>query len=267
MIRLFCSDFDGTLSPDTAISSENVRAIHRLQDAGIQFALVSGRPLANARMILARVGLTVPMITSNGGVVTLADGQDIWTKGIVQEAVQDILQEARKRRSFYIAYEKDRCFLPPWVPFLRVQRLAKMVQRRTGILPMRLQEEELAEWTVTKFNYYPLGKPTEVDWQRWRNDPRVYVTTSSRHKLELSAAGVSKGNAIRILANELGIQPQEIAAIGDYLNDCDMFQAASMRFAVANAREELKALADHVVSSAKDNGVAEAIDFVLQQQN
>lgn len=263
MIRLFCSDFDGTLSPNTTISQENIRAIRRLQDAGIVFALVSGRPQANARKILARAGLTVPMITSNGSVVTLGDGRDVLVKGIATAAMEDILEEAHKRRSFYIAYEKDRCFLPPWVPLLGMGSLARLVQRKTGILPLRVKREELSDWTVTKFNYYPLGKPTEADWHRWEQDERVYVTTSSRHKLELSAAGVSKGNAIRLLAKELGIRSDQIAAIGDYLNDCDMLKAASLRFAVANAREELKAIADHVVSSAKENGVAEAISQVL----
>ena len=119
---------------------------------------------------------------------------------------------------------------------------------------------------MTKFNYYPLGKPNEEDWLRWQNDERVYVTTSSPHKLELSASGVSKGNAVRILAQELGIRSDEVAAIGDYLNDCDMLKAAALRFAVANARAELKAIADHVVSSAKENGVAEAIQYVLAHQ-
>lgn len=265
MIRLFCSDFDGTLSPNTTISPENVRAIRRLQDAGIVFALVSGRPQANARKILAHAGLTVPMVTSNGSVVTLADGRDVLVKGIATDAIEDILEEANKRKSFYIAYEKDRCFLPPWIPLLRGGGLARLIQRKSGILPMRYKGDDLSGWTVTKFNYYPLGKPTEEDWRRWKEDERVYVTTSSRRKLELSAAGVSKGHGVRLLAKELGIQSDEIAAIGDYLNDCDMLKAAAMRFAVANAREELKRIADHVVSSAKENGVAEAIDVVLAQ--
>lgn len=267
MIRLFCSDFDGTLSPSTMISPENVLAIRQLQEAGVVFALVSGRPKANAQKILARAGLTIPMVTSNGSVVTLADGRDVFNKGIALDAIEDILEEANRRKSFYIAYEQDRCFLPPWVPFLGVKSMARLVQKKTGILPERLCKDDLAGWTVTKFNYYPLGKPNEEDWLRWQNDERVYVTTSSPHKLELSASGVSKGNAVRILAQELGIRSDEIAAIGDYLNDCDMLKAATLRFAVANARAELKAIADHVVSSAKENGVAEAIHYVLAHQN
>lgn len=267
MIRLFCSDFDGTLSPGTHISQKNVDAIRRLQQAGVTFALVSGRPLANALKILKKHDLVIPTITSNGGVVTTAEGQELLCAGIDHSALEDLLREAKERHSFFIAYEKDRCFVPSWTPLVRFEGIAKWVQKKTGILPTRLNPEALPLWTVTKFNYYPWGAPDEKDWQRWQADERVYVTTSSRHKLELSAKGVSKWNGITVLAKAMGMDREEIAAIGDYLNDVSMVQEAKIGFAVANAHASLKACADVVVASAGDDGVCEAIDRVLQSNS
>ncbi|HDS11565.1 MAG TPA: hypothetical protein ENN77_01525, partial [Candidatus Wirthbacteria bacterium] len=74
---------------------------------------------------------------------------------------------------------------------------------------------------------------------------------------------VSKGNALKLLLKDLKKLPQEAMAIGDSFNDQTMFEVAGTRIAMANAHPDLLALADHIVSSVENSGVAEAIDKLV----
>jgi hydroxymethylpyrimidine pyrophosphatase-like HAD family hydrolase len=62
----------------------------------------------------------------------------------------------------------------------------------------------------------------------------------------------------------LDIDPQRVLAIGDAENDVEMLQLVGLGVAMGNAVEHLKAVADQVVASNDEDGVAEAIGrFVL----
>ena len=81
--------------------------------------------------------------------------------------------------------------------------------------------------------------------------------------VEIYSKAATKGTALAAVARQLSISKDEIACIGDGENDIPMFQEAGLRFAMGNAAPELKALADAVVASNNENGVAEAIRRIL----
>jgi hypothetical protein len=79
--------------------------------------------------------------------------------------------------------------------------------------------------------------------------------------LEVVPTGVGKGEALVELARLLGIPVSETIAIGDSLNDLSMIQMAGTGVAVANARAEVKAVAEFVTHrSASEGAVAEVCD-------
>ncbi len=73
---------------------------------------------------------------------------------------------------------------------------------------------------------------------------------------------VSKGKALKFIAERLGIRLEEVAAIGDSENDIDMFEVAGIGIAVANADIKLKRVADVVTSKPNGDGVVEALEFL-----
>ena len=92
----------------------------------------------------------------------------------------------------------------------------------------------------------------------------VSVSQSMKHNLEVMNKGVTKGNAVRILAQMYGINREEIIAIGDNENDISMIEYAGLGIAMGNAEELLKRAADHVTGDYQEDGVAEAIEkFIL----
>ncbi len=74
--------------------------------------------------------------------------------------------------------------------------------------------------------------------------------------------GVSKGRALRFIAEKLGISVEDFAAIGDSENDIEMFEVAGVGIAVANADERLKEAADIITPSEDGDGVVEALEFL-----
>ncbi|WP_457591791.1 phosphoglycolate phosphatase [Geoglobus sp.] len=73
---------------------------------------------------------------------------------------------------------------------------------------------------------------------------------------------VSKGRALKYIAEHLGIDAGSFVAIGDSHNDIDMLEVAGIGVAVANADVELKKVADIVTSKPNGDGVVEALEFL-----
>lgn len=76
-----------------------------------------------------------------------------------------------------------------------------------------------------------------------------------------------KSEAILQLAGKFDLQLEEIAYIGDDLNDYSAFQRAGFGFAVNNAVEEIKQVSDMITTKSGGRGaVREAIEAIFKAQ-
>jgi hydroxymethylpyrimidine pyrophosphatase-like HAD family hydrolase len=82
--------------------------------------------------------------------------------------------------------------------------------------------------------------------------------------VEITAAGVNKAAALLELAADLGITAAEVVAISDYPNDLAMLDWAGRSIAPANAHPEVLGRVDEVTESNDDDGVALAIERLLE---
>jgi Cof subfamily protein (haloacid dehalogenase superfamily) len=78
--------------------------------------------------------------------------------------------------------------------------------------------------------------------------------------LEILDPRVSKGNAVRLLAEKLSIKQEEVICIGDGENDLSMIEYAGCGVAMANAESVVKEAAQFHTFSNNENGVAYAIE-------
>jgi hydroxymethylpyrimidine pyrophosphatase-like HAD family hydrolase len=81
--------------------------------------------------------------------------------------------------------------------------------------------------------------------------------------LEFLSPRSGKWPALRSIAARDGVEPEEIAAVGDDDNDVEMIRAAGLGIAMGNAAPAARACADIVVRSNAEGGVVEAIERVL----
>ena len=89
------------------------------------------------------------------------------------------------------------------------------------------------------------------------NVERLYV-------LEIFAAGVDKWRGLTTIARREGIAPDRIAAIGDEINDITMIRNAACGIAMANGAEAVRHVADHVTGHHGEDGVATALDALIE---
>jgi hydroxymethylpyrimidine pyrophosphatase-like HAD family hydrolase len=85
--------------------------------------------------------------------------------------------------------------------------------------------------------------------------------------LDFINKNASKGNALRQVAEMLGIDREEIIAIGDGCNDIPMLEFAGLSAAPATAMQEALAVADYIAPSNNENAIAHLISkFILGEE-
>lgn len=74
--------------------------------------------------------------------------------------------------------------------------------------------------------------------------------------VDVNKPTVGKGEAIKWLVNNLGIDINDTIAFGDGDNDIDMFNACKYKVAMENANDNLKKIATHLTLSNNEDGIA-----------
>lgn len=262
-IRLVLSDVDGTLvTSEKELTPEAVRAVEQLGEAGILFAVTSGRPPRGLRMLIDPLDLTTPISGFNGGL-------------IVSPALVTM-------RELTIRDE----FVGPIIEVLRSHDLSVWVYKGTDWFVLDLDGPHVAlEATVCQF------MPTQLDdFDGVRvdivkivgvsDDPAVIetatgalndafssdvsATSSQTYYIDITHQDANKGRVVDILAETFSIGAEHIATIGDMSNDVLMFERSGLSIAVGNASDDVKAQATHATTSNDENGFANAVErFIL----
>ena len=125
-------------------------------------------------------------------------------------------------------------------------------------------EHRLDEKAYTKANIHVLGtreEQTEVrDWLREEFPTMDFVFPSLFAPLiDIMPHGWSKGSAVKVIADELGVNLDEIATFGDSENDLSMIEGIPNAVAVANADDQIKAAARWEIGASADDAVADAL--------
>nr|WP_304710017.1 HAD family hydrolase [uncultured Acetatifactor sp.] len=79
---------------------------------------------------------------------------------------------------------------------------------------------------------------------------------------EVTPAGFSKGNGIRLLAERLRIPMEDTVAVGDSSNDLEMLQCAGTGIAMGNATQALRDIADYVTTDVMDDSIPNALKWL-----
>ena len=98
-----------------------------------------------------------------------------------------------------------------------------------------------------KFHYMVLKSPRYTRWF-----------------LDIISPASGKGKTLMELAGLLNVQRDETAAVGDDVNDIDMFHAAGVSVAMGNATQAVQDAADFVAPTNDQDGAAEAIMGLLE---
>jgi Cof subfamily protein (haloacid dehalogenase superfamily) len=272
-IRALCTDIDGTLLNGMRELSE--RTIRAFQSAGkkIPIILASSRMPSAMRHLQAELGiLHFPIICYNGGYVlqynadnSVSNVFDSVTIGIdVCEAVINLSQHTGINVSLYF---EDLWYAP------RVDYWTEREQKITKVDPIiRNPEETISDWKrqgIGAHKIMCMGPEAEITALEKKlildYGDLIHVYFSRATYLELAPKSLSKASALKkILAEAYQIPMSEVISFGDNYNDIDLIEQSGLGIAVANAREEAKAVAKEMTLKSIDDGVAVAVEkYVL----
>jgi Cof subfamily protein (haloacid dehalogenase superfamily) len=112
-----------------------------------------------------------------------------------------------------------------------------------------------------------VGDPDELDVlkRRMRDHfgTRMHVAKSLPYFLEFASPEVTKGSGLAFVAEHLGFAQERTIGFGDGENDIELLEWAAYGVAVANADEQVLALADFVCPPVDDEGVAQVMEAYL----
>ena len=271
VIKLVVSDIDGTLLPKGGnISEGSRRAVAECRRNGINFALASGRWFPTTLPIAEAVGCQGPLIVSGGGCVITLDGE------ILQEFTMD---DADARKTYEIIKDCGgmiTSYVNGAIYRINAACLEKHPPEKTAYINgdvwevvdddvSRFENEGLTG--VYKMEVYS-DEPAllKVLWNELEA-AGLSVCSSTVKNIEIASPGGGKGQAMKWLAEYLGLEKEQVMAFGDHVNDLDMLAAAGVGVAMGNGEPEVKAAADLVAPPCAEDGLARMLrDLVFDRE-
>lgn len=284
--RLLVTDLDGTLLDRTGrVSAENLAAIRRLQDSGVEVIPATGRALRECGHVLDFINHEGHVVTAGGALVHEAsDGRVVIRHSLDPALVRaaasvlaehghltHLLQDHTGAGVDYL-FVGDHAFDPAtewWLNHLPVtyRRVASLDPPADSSIDLRhtvrvstvALGDSLAP--VAERLHRDLGD--HLSMQHWPAVTAQAAIGSPTHLLEIFRKSVNKWTAIESLCADYGIDPSETVAVGDGLNDLEMIRGAGLGIAMENADPRIAAVAGARCGHHDRSGFAEAADLVL----
>ena len=270
-VRLIAMDMDGTLLDETQrIPMENLNALREAASRGVAIAICSGRTADDVSFFASDAGLSQCYVLSLNGACCLAQphGEPYAISTIASEAAARLSDTLLRNQVTFACFQPRRVIVVHGEDHLNKLNWGTHVAR-DNVNAYAYGETELARHLdegACKFVYIDRDRDPRIERIRRQLLPigGLNVTSSWSNSLEIMPDGVNKGVALRSLTEKLGLQPEQVMALGDYDNDLDMIAYAGYGIAMGNASERVKRAAKHITLTNAQHGVAAAIRrFVL----
>lgn len=289
MIKLVACDLDGTLfNSNMTVSDTNTQAVKNAQNNGIEFLIATGRAPRESRSILKDADLNTGFINLNGALVFNEEGKLIVKHSIpTNKSIQiiNLLHDA----GFYFEIVTEKQVYSENLE----QRITNVAHLMVDLNPLLDFRQAVAisagNKTITNMKQVPsftklLSAPKIEVMKFIAFDSRgheafadvkdeiaklgdLVVTSSSSSNIEINAVKAQKGLALLDYAKLKNIKQNEIAAIGDNLNDESMIRAAGVGVAIGNAIPLIKDIAQVTTKNNNEDGVAYILNqFVKENQ-
>lgn len=263
-LKIAFTDIDGTLLNKDREVSELLKAeIKRITAQKIPFILISSRMPNAMRHIQKDLQIEgLPLICFNGGLV-LVDGKSIHSCAIPVEIVSVVADLNVENELHVSLYNDDDWYVE------EMDYWAKREENNTKVKPTVMPISEVVkDWTKSKKGAHKImcmGDKEAIDnmekslKERFGNALHLYRSKDTY--LEIANKEISKLTGIKtLLAYKYpSLDLENCIAFGDNYNDIEMLEAVQIGIAVANAKEAVLAVADVVVDTNKEDGVAQGI--------
>ena len=160
------------------------------------------------------------------------------------------------------------CYIDDRLYVQEITKKTEIYRKRSGTEPVLVKDlRSILEQETTKI--LAIGEPKSIgnllaNLQQVYPREQLYLTQSTPIYFEATHPQASKGFGVRFLAEELlGIDADQVMAIGDNFNDLEMLEYAGLGVAMGSAPEAVKEVSQWVAPHVEKDGVATAINKFL----
>ena len=271
-------DIDGTLVTDEKkVPEQNIHAIKKLKDKGIEVVLTSGRPYQSIEMYSNEVGAVPYVIGSNGGIVAnFKEGKNIFCRDIPKDVAIKVFEYLKERNLYAVATLSGNLFVEEGKYSITPENRSE-VNIISSLKDTLLETKEpIMKFSVIDYDAEKLVKAreeilnsfdvttTKVDAfmipMRFRDANNNYAIP---HVMDVMPKGTNKAEGIIELSKYLNIDLSDTVVFGDGMNDIEMIKTGGLSVAMENAADELKELADVVTKTNNEAGVAYELNRIF----
>jgi len=248
------TDLDGTAldSPQEKIVSVRLaEAVDKLESRGIMVCAATGRAETFAEPVIASMHLRHPAIISGGTrIIEPVSKRELWRCGMNAEqmhAVTDVLR-LKSYGCLWNDYSEQDYLSGAW-PIDKYDLYDSTYFFEACFIPHDGVDE-----VVQALEVIPgLSISVAVAQRPHMND------------IHISSKDATKEHAIYELEAIINVPKERMIGVGDARNDIHLFNAVGHKVAMGNAVAEVKEMADEVISSVQQDGLAEYFERLAKE--
>ena len=261
-IDAIVTDLDDTLlNAESELSPYTLDVMRRAKARGIRLIPASGRTSYSMLRFMRQLDTGLPYIACNGGELVNADHTLMRAFEFAPEKARAIIRYLREH-DFYVQCYRGEDFFYDEECDTSASYANSSHMRGHAVVNL----ETFVDFDTPKVlsvqtpdvvaQMFPIIQSVFPD---------VSFTISKPYFLEAQPDGISKGSALRLLAETMRLSPEHTLVFGDSLNDLTMLNFATHSVAMGNAREDVKHAARHICATNAEDGVARFVEeHVLQ---
>ena len=272
-VRLIAIDIDGTLLDSRfQLSTENLAALRRAHESGVDIVLTTGRRHAFALPIARALGFDLWLMSSNGAITKSTQGE-LFHRDLLPASVARrlLIHMAAFRGNTVVTFDLEgRGALVIESAAELNGSIARWMEKNAEFIQQRapLEDAITADPVQTMFCGV-IARMNQAEARLATGDfaPEITVLKTQYEARNLCILDVmnrdcSKGHALKRWAQHRGFGRDQVMAIGDNFNDVEMLEFAGVPVIMGNACDELKQNGWHVTLSNDQSGVAAALQEV-----
>ncbi|AQP34867.1 Cof-type HAD-IIB family hydrolase [Vibrio anguillarum] len=255
-IHIVASDLDGTLlAPNHQLSEFTKQTLQALHQKGFTFIFATGRHHVDVAGIRQLAGIPAYMITSNGARVHDQHDNLMYSKNVPQELVQPVIDVFKQNPDIFVHIYQDESWL-----LNKEDETLRDFHEESGFSYQVFDVNNAPTEGVAKIFFTHPAQDHELlaQFEERLNDifgDKLNVAFSTPWCLEVMAAEVSKGDALKAVAESLNLTLDNCIAFGDGMNDVEMLSMAGKGLVMGTSHQKVfNALPNNTVigSNAED---------------
>ena len=269
-IKLVVSDVDGTLTNSyDYLGKKTIEYVSKLKEKGVFFTFATQRMHSSIIEIAKQLNVEIPIITVNGALIQDLKGNVLYKSVINPDYVRKAIFFTD--RYFVrialcctneIVYTENNSVLSDFMR--RIGTNYKLVHSYEPYVNDVLEiimmgnDKNVIKYIQRKLNF-PFKFYVSAKYFRGSSSQGIY-------NLEIKKSRINKKTAIKRLTKHLKLKKSQVAVIGDWYNDRELFEFGGTNIALKNSVAELKNLAHYVVDKdSEEDGVGEFLEILYSE--